>query len=249
MMGRTLSGVGTVAVLLTVLLPSASVHAQAARSGGGANALLLQQMQQLASERTSLQAENKKMEQGLDELRKERDALKKSQQAVAQRTRASTAALDRANNQHAEAVRQLAQTKAEMQDLIAKFRETIQKLKEVEAESTSAKQAVAVSERQLNICVDHDMALYKLDLEVLSHSGQDSRWARVARMEPFTQIGRARLENRVDDYRGRANDLRLDPENRAAWLPPAGMRAPPPPAPPAQAASAPETRGGTPSQR
>ena len=249
MTGRTLSGVGTAAVLLTLLLPSASVHAQAARSGGGANALLLQQMQQLASERTSLQAENKKMRQGLDELREERNALKKSQQTVAQRTRAAAVALDQADNQHAEATRQLAQTQAEMQDLISKFRQTIQQLKEVEAQSTSARQAVAVSERELNICVDRDMALYKLDLEVLSHSERSSGWARVARMEPFTQIGRARLENRVDDYRGRANDLRLDPENRAAWLPPAGMRAPPPPAPATQAASTPETRGGSPSQR
>jgi cell division protein FtsB len=239
-MGRTLSVVRTVAVLLTVLLPWAPVQAQTARSGGGANAQLLLQMQQLASERTSLQAENAKLKQGLDDLRKERDALKNGQQGVARRTRATAAALEQANNQHAQATQQIAQTKAEMQELIAKFRATILQLKQIEAESVGARQATATSERELNVCVDHDVALYKLDLEVLSHSERESGWTRVARMEPFTQIARARQENRIDDYRGRANDLRLDPGNPAAWLPLPTTRA----KPPAQPSSAPGSGDG-----
>jgi chromosome segregation ATPase len=232
-----------VTVLLLVLLPSLPLSAQTARGGGGANALLLQQMQQLTAERASLQAENAKLKQGLEDLRKDRDTLKDSQQAVAQRARAAAAALDQSNTKHAQATQQLAQTKAEIQELIAKFSETIQKLKQAEADDVGAKQTLAVSEREIDVCIDHDVALYKLDLEVLSHSERESSWTRVARMEPFTQIARARLENRVDDYRARANDLRLDPANPSGWLLSAAPRSPPP-ASPAKATAAPGSSSG-----
>jgi chromosome segregation ATPase len=244
MIGRTLPVFGMVAALLSVSFISAPTHAQTARSGGAANALLLQQMQQLASERTSLQAENAKMKQELDAARKERDTLKNGQQALAQRNRATAAALQQANNQHTQEAQQIAQTKAEMQALIAKFRETIQQLKAIEAESTSARQATAVTERQLNVCMDHDVALYNLDVEVLSRADRESGLTRLARMEPFTQIGRARLENRVDDYKARANDLRVKPVNPAGPAP--AVKAPQPAAPPAQATSAPGSGGGPP---
>ena len=211
MMGRTLAVVGMLTGLLAVVLLPAPAQAQTARSGGAANPLLLQQMQQLASERTRLQAENAKMKLELEATRKERDTLKNGQQALAQRNRSTAAALQQANTQHAQATEQIAQNKAEMQALIVKFRDTIQQLKGIEAESTSAKQTIAVTERQLNVCMDHDVALYNLDVEIMSHADHESGFTHLVRMEPITQIGRARLENRVDDYKARANDLRVKP--------------------------------------
>lgn len=211
MMGRTLAVVGMLTGLLTVSLLPAPAQAQTARSGGAANPLLLQQMQQLASERTSLQAENAKMKQELEATRKERDTLKSGQQALTQRSRATAAALQQANTQHAQATEQIAQNKAEMQALIVKFRDTIQQLKGIEAQSSSAKQTIAVTERQLNVCMDHDLALYNLDVEIMSRADHESGFTHLVRMEPITQIGRARLENRVDDYKARANDLRVKP--------------------------------------
>src|ERR1700730_2180836 len=84
----------TLAVGLGVLtLLSVSAQAQTARSGGGASAQLLQQMQQLASERTGLQAENAKLKQDLEDMRKERDALKAAQQAVDRRAQISASSL------------------------------------------------------------------------------------------------------------------------------------------------------------
>jgi len=68
-------------------------QSQSARSGGGASAQLLQQMQQLASERTSLQSENAKLKKDLEDLRKERDTLKNGQQALDKRAKASEAAV------------------------------------------------------------------------------------------------------------------------------------------------------------
>jgi len=78
---------------LGLLAVAPAVQAQSARSGGGANAQLMQQMQQLASERTSLQAENAKLKKDLEDLRKERDTLENGQQALDKKAKASEAAL------------------------------------------------------------------------------------------------------------------------------------------------------------
>src|ERR1700730_16661098 len=72
---------------------SAAALAQTSRPSSGANAQLMQQMQQLASERTSLQAENAKLKKELDDLRKDRDALKNSQQTLDRRAKSNEISL------------------------------------------------------------------------------------------------------------------------------------------------------------
>jgi hypothetical protein len=180
--------------------------AQTARSGGGANAQLMQQMQQLASERTSLQTANAQMKKELDDLRKERDSLKKSQQAVDVRLKSSEAALARNATQHDSTEQELKQTKDRMQELVVKFRETIQTLRQVESERASAQQAFGASDRDLKVCVQHNAALYKLNEEVLDRFEHQSAFTRMATIEPFTKVKRVQLENLVDDFKSRADD-------------------------------------------
>jgi hypothetical protein len=222
-----------------------SAHAQTARTGGSANTQLLQQMQQLASERTSLQAENAQMKKELDALRKERDALKKGQQAVDGRVKATEVALARTTAQHESTEQELKQAKDRMQELVAKFRETIQTLRDVESERATAKQALTATDHDLKVCVDHNAALYKLNEEVLNrleHPG----WSRVASIEPFTKIKRVQLENLVDDYKSRAEDQRLKTAPPAAGQPRPGVPAPQiPPAATAPVATAPASTGST----
>ncbi len=182
------------------------VHAQTARSGSGASAQLMQQMQQLASERTSLQAQNAEMKKELDALRKERDSLKKSQQAVDVRYKSAEAALARDAAQHDSAEQELKQAKDRMQELITKFRETIQTLRQAEADRAAAQQALASSDRDLKVCVQHNTALYKLNGEVLDRMEHQSAFTRMATIEPFTRIKRVQLENLVDDFKSRAAD-------------------------------------------
>lgn len=187
-------------------------QAQTARSGGNASAQLVQQMQQLASERTALQAENEKLKSELAEVKKDRDALKAGQQAVATRARDVAAALAHSNTQRETTDQELTQTKAKMQELIGKFRETIQKLRETETESVTAKQSLATRDHELSVCVDRNVALYHLNDEVLTRleKGQGV-FTRVAQVEPFTKIKRVQLENLVDDYRARAKDQKVAP--------------------------------------
>jgi chromosome segregation ATPase len=203
------------AVSLTALaLVAAVAQAQTARSGGAPNAQLMQQMQQLASERTSLQAENARLKKDLDQTRKERDALKGEQKALEGRARASAAAVAQESaTQRANATleQQIKTGKEQMEQLVAKFRETLQTLKEVETDRSATKQTLSNREHELSACVDRNAALYKLNEEVLTHFEHESSWSRVARAEPFTQIKKVQLENLVDDYKARAKDQRLPP--------------------------------------
>src|SRR6516162_1500722 len=115
---------GWVAVVscISVAAACATAAAQTARSGGNASAQLVQQMQQLASERTALQGENDKLKKQLADITKDRDALKAGQQAVERRAKDATAALASSNSQRATTEQELTQTKSKMQELIARFR-------------------------------------------------------------------------------------------------------------------------------
>jgi chromosome segregation ATPase len=208
--------------------------AQTARSGSNASAQLYEQLQQLASDRTSLQAENEKLKNELAQAQKDRDALKAGQQAIERRAQGATAALAQSSSQREATEQELTQYKAKMQELITKFRETIDKLREAESDGATTKQSLAAREREMQACVDHNLALYRLNDETLKHFERQGFWARMAQSEPFTQIKRVQNENLIDDYRSRAQD-QLTPGAKAGAhaTGPAPVASPAPPAAPA----------------
>jgi chromosome segregation ATPase len=188
--------------------------AQTARSGGSSaqNAQLVQQLQQLASERTALQAEQARMKKELEELRKERDSLKAGQAAVNQRARAETdAAVARSTRDREAAEKELSQVKQRAQELVDKFRETAQTLREVETDRATAKQALARQAQELDACVASNTALYRLNDEVLTRFDKQGLWSRVGQAEPFTRLKRVELENLIDSYKTRADEQKFAP--------------------------------------
>ena len=200
--------------------------AQTARSGGGGgqNAQLVQQLQQLASERTAMQAEQARMKKEIEDLRKERDALKAGQTAatVNQRARAeSEAAAIRATREKESVESELTKTRARMDDLVAKFRETATAMREVETDRATVKTALARQDQDLKTCVAANEGFYKLNDEVLTRMEGQGFWTSVGKAEPFTKLKRVQLENLVDSYRARAQDAQYVP----GMTPPA---APPP---------------------
>jgi chromosome segregation ATPase len=197
----------------------ATAFAQTARNGGGANTQLLEQLQQLASERTGLQAENAKLKSELADVKKDRDGLKAGQQSLERRAHGSAAELAQSKAQHEATQQELTQYRDKMQELIAKFRETVQKLRDAETAGAAAKQSLATRDRELSVCVDHNVALYKLNGEVLTRLEREGVWSRVAETEPFTKIKRTQLENLIDDYRTRADEQRASPTHAGAAQP------------------------------
>jgi DNA repair exonuclease SbcCD ATPase subunit len=207
-MNRTL--VTAITVVLSVL--TATAHAQAARSGGTGNAAVLQQLQQVASERTELAAQNAKLQQDLDAMRKERDALKAGQSAADRRAQQTEVAV-RAVQQQAAAKQQaadenVARWKTQMDELVAKYRELAQTLRDTESSRTGLQQQLSIREHALGVCTDDNASLYNLNGEVLDHFEHQSPLSGLARVEPFTRVARTRLENAALEYKERASALR-----------------------------------------
>jgi hypothetical protein len=200
------------------------LFAQTARTGGAPNAQLLQQLQQLASERTAAQAENGRLKKELEDMRKERDSLKSSAQASTARSKASSAAIQHSDELRAAAEAELKQIKEKADQLIVQFRDTIQKLRETETERGTLRQTLATRDQELKTCIDRNLALYTINEEVLHRLDTESLWSRLGTAEPFTRLKRTQLENLVDDYKSKAEDQRVTAEALKA----AAARQPPP---------------------
>lgn len=203
----------TILVLGLACVPAA--FAQAARSGGGASAQLMQQMQQLASERASLQEENARLKRDLEQARKDLDAAKGGRAGLEQRARAAEVATARLTSSEQSTRAELEQQKVRLQELVAKFRETANTLRTTEADRNELQAALSKSKTEWTSCANHNVALFDLNNEILTRLGSRGGFSRLAELEPFTQLKRVELENLVDAYRGRAEDHRLAPATAA----------------------------------
>ena len=187
-------------------------QAQTARPSSGASAQAvqqLQQLQQLAAERTALQADNARLKQELDAVRKEFDALKSGQQATERKAQSAQSQIARSAAERDETARELELQKARMQELVGKSREIVELLRTVERDKATFQQAASERERALNVCVDRNVALYRMNGELLDRIDGSGFWSAAARSEPFTQIKRAQLENLIEDYRYRAEEQKV----------------------------------------
>ncbi len=207
-------------VLFALLVLTSAAHAQTARSGGGAaDAQLLQQLQQLASERTQLQAENAKLKKELEDVKKKIKGLESDRTALNQRAQSAAAALAQSSASKEGLEQSLSQQRTRMEELIAKFRETATTLRDVETDRAQARTQLATREQELKTCVEKNLALYKVNSEALDRLENQSFWTSVARKEPFTQLKRTQIENLVDEYRGRADDNRIEGQGSGAASP------------------------------
>jgi chromosome segregation ATPase len=214
-----------IAVLCTLGL-AGTAQAQSARKESGNNAQLMQQMQQLAAERTSLQAENARMKRELEETRKERDSLKGEREAGERRLRNAEGAAQRSAGDRQQLEADLAQQKERMTELVGKFRETVAALREVESERANTSRQLETRNTELKSCVDRNVQLYTLNDEILDKFESQGFWSSFAKSEPFTRIKRTQLENLADDYRARAQDGQLPAQGASVAVPPTAASQP-----------------------
>ncbi len=191
-------------------------QAQTARSGGADNAKALQQMQQLASERTALQTDNAKLKDQVDDLKKKLDKVTSENSGLVARQKSLAAEGSSAAASSMQLTESLEKSRRQMQDLITHFRETAQNLKVVETDRNELQARLESKERDYKTCVDRNAGLYEINLETLNRLERRGFWSRAADSEPFTQISRVKLENLVDDYRARVEELRLGRDKKRA---------------------------------
>ena len=195
----------TIVLIASVFsLPS---HAQTERSGN-ADARVLQQLQQITGEKTALQAENAKLKQDVEQLRKDLAGTTAAKNAAESKAKNLQANASRGDQSGKQAEEQLERTRGQLQELVTKFRETAQTLRDVETDRATAKTELAAQQRDFKACVDRSAGLYNLNAEILDKMENRGFWSSIAEREPFTKIKRVELENLIDDYRYRADELK-----------------------------------------
>jgi chromosome segregation ATPase len=189
---------------------------QVQRSGND-NARVMQQLQQLTAEKAAAQAESTKLKAEVEDLKaqlaKTSTALTASEQRAKKVTTAASAkdfaAVQEANDA-------LSRTRTQMQELVGKFRETAGILKEVETDRDQLRAQASTQERDLKTCVDRNAGMYLLTDEILRKVGDRGMWSSLTEKEPFTKLSRTRLENLIEDYRYRVDELRVKDKPAAA---------------------------------
>lgn len=200
---------------LTMVLAAAAVHAQTQRSGGDAQKFM-QQYQQIAAEKTSLQAQVAQMKKDLDAaqtelaaVKKERDVLKKHAGGSA----TSAAALTAMTVSKQTAEKNLEQYKQRMSELVTRFRDLAANLKDVEADRSKVRQDLQERSVAFDKCAEDNLQLYEINREILDRYEHVGLFTKVSSVEPFTRITRSRIDNLVDEYRARAMELRVKKQN------------------------------------
>ena len=198
------------ALAAVALACSAATFAQVQRSGGaGANAQVLQQLQQAMAERSQLQAENAKLKKDLDDLKKQLASAQQqatSSKAGADRNQAAVAAARAATES---SQKNLEETKSKMQELVGRFRETITTMRGIETDRSQLRQQLASSQSAYDKCAQDNDALYQVNREVLDRYAHQGAWSYFERSEPFTRLKQTQIENLTVEYRQRADELRM----------------------------------------
>ena len=192
-------------------LPDAGAQTARQSTGGSGSASpqLQQQLQQASSERASLQAENSRIKQELDLANKELSKLRAERGSLQQRAQAAAANAARVTATTESANVTLERTRTQLQEVITKYRENAQGLATLEADRNQLRAQLAKREQEYGICVDRNAQLYELGGEMLSRLDNRNVFAKVSEREPFTRLARTRLENLIDDYRYRVDELRI----------------------------------------
>jgi chromosome segregation ATPase len=198
-------------ILVTACCAEAPVHAQTQRSGGGEAQKFMQQYQQLAAEKTALQAQVAQMKKDLDAAHTELAAVKKERDVAKAHTGVSPTAVAQAIGAKETALRNLDQSKQRMSELVVRFREMATNLKDVEADRSTLRRELGERNSAFDKCAEDNLQLFELSSDILKRYEHVGMFTKVSAAEPFTRITRTRLENLVDEYRIKAQDLRVKP--------------------------------------
>jgi chromosome segregation ATPase len=205
--------------LLFALLWAPCVHAQTQRSGGEAQKFM-QQYQQLATEKTALQAQLAQAKKDLDAAQAALAAMKKERDALKARSAGSVAAaaqLAQVNASRETAEKNLEQSKQRTTELITRFKETIGTLKGVEADRDQLRRDYTELNVKYDKCAENNLQLFEINGDILNRYEHVGPFMKVSSVEPFTRITRTRIDNLVDETRTRAEELRV--KKRAAATP------------------------------
>jgi DNA repair exonuclease SbcCD ATPase subunit len=201
--------------VLAVGWPAVRLAAQTQRSGGGASQGMVQQLQQLTSEKSALTAENAKLKRDLDDAKAALAKAGKERDALSAKVGSADANVQRADAATKSAEASLEQTKRKLEELIKRFREVATTLHDVESSRAELQGQLALRSHEYEMCVERAVALYDVNKEILDRWEHEGAFERATLIDGFTRLKRTQLENLIDEYRARADELRLQEQKSA----------------------------------
>lgn len=202
-------------VLIALSLTGSTAYAESARREGGGDVARVQNMvRQITQERDALKSENAGLQEQIKKLTAEVASAKKQATGI----KASAAEADAQSKELLEKYKQTdaalreritAQTD-KMQQLVDKYKELVATLRDVESQRAVSQDMVVAQARELDRCVENNVKLYQTGLDVLTRYERKGVWESMVQAEPITQINRVKIENLVQDYRGRLRDAKVD---------------------------------------
>ena len=97
-----------------------------------------------------------------------------------------------------------------MQELIAKFRDTIKTLRITEVEKANTQANLKTTEDELLVCANHNVKLYSTNRELLSQYEEKGVWSALKQQEPMTGLSQVQIENMIQNYRDIIDDLQVE---------------------------------------
>jgi chromosome segregation ATPase len=197
-----------IAFCAAMLGASTSVYPQAQRSGGEAQKFM-QQYQQLAGEKTALQTQVGQLQKDLDAQKSELAAVKKERDALKEHAGVPAAAVTQLTASRDAAEKSLEQNKQRMTELVGRFREMAATLKDVETDRAKLRKDLDERNSAFDKCAVDNEQLYEINGEILNRYEHVGLFTKVNASDPFIRTTRTRLENLADEYRTRAEELRV----------------------------------------
>lgn len=191
-------------VATVVVLPA---HGQEARRSGDASARLQQAVMQLQNEKAQLAAENQRLKADVERFQAEADRLDKERGSLERRASAAETKASRLEAGGGAAGDRLRSTEARLNEVVGKYRELAETLRQVEQERATLRQQAARDAAALASCSTSNVELAGIADEALTRYANKGCFGALAQAEPFTGIQRARIENAVADSRARIATL------------------------------------------
>lgn len=150
-------------------------------------------LRQINSQKVELEKKNTELQMQVDELKKQSQkqlALEKS----------GNLKLDKSNKKK----------DAYIDKLRDKLREVMLDLRSSEKERLQANRTGTAVHSQLQLCVDNNHKLLALNNELVQKYGDKTVWQSMMQSEPFTKIEQVEIENLMQTYQFKNEDLGID---------------------------------------
>jgi chromosome segregation ATPase len=177
-----------------------------------------QQLQQaLSAEQQARQSAAAELQAARDSLDGEVSRLNAQAQAAARRAGAAQQRIEQLEREAAAQREQMSRELAQTRERLGRSEETLAQVQaELQARTRELESTQGRADKlsgRLGQCEQDNVALYRTGIEVLDHYRNRTLDERLGQAEPFSQIGRVRMENLVEAYRDRME------EHRSASLP------------------------------